>query len=169
MQMLPHEPTWATVWSFSAGSVALGAIATASILNALNRRGNRSPDTPRAKRRKLAPPSPEKPAELDKQAADAGTEQQQDQELPPASPAAAEGAEDAPVTPDAEAGAELHGMPHNDSMGSMVDLQKLQELEQRVSCHSKCACSACTFAGSNYLVQHQYSGRLGAPASAGQQ
>jgi hypothetical protein len=133
MQMLPHEPTWATVWSFSAGSVALGAIATASILNALNRRGNRSPDTPTAKRQKLAPPSPEKPAEQDKQAADAAPEQQQDQEPPPASAVAAEGAEDAPATPDAEAGAEPHGMPHTDSM---VDLQKLQELEQRVSCHT---------------------------------
>lgn len=151
MQMLPHEPTWATVWSFSAGSVALGAIATASIINALSRRGNRSSDTPRAKRQKLAPPSPEKPEQQAKAAAaadDDAPEQQQDQQLPVAAPAAAEAAaDDAPVTPDAEASGEPHGMPHTDSM---VDLQKLQELEQRVrhshtlSC-SLCACSHAVF------------------------
>ncbi|KAF6263448.1 hypothetical protein COO60DRAFT_411169 [Scenedesmus sp. NREL 46B-D3] len=128
--MLPHEPTWATVWSFSAGSVALGAIATVSILNALTRRG-RSPETPRAKRQKLAPP--EQSAEQHKQAAHVALvapEQQQDQELPPAVTATAEAAADAPATPDAEASAEPHGMPHTDSL---VDLQKLQELEQRVA------------------------------------
>lgn len=138
MQMLPHEPTWATVWSFSAGSVAVGAIATVSILNALSWLGNRSPDTPMAKRQKLAPPSPEKPAEQDKHAADDAQDQQQDQGLPPASPAAAETADDALATPDAEAAVEPHGMPQSDSI---VDLQKLQELEQRVSCLDKPRCS----------------------------
>lgn len=128
--MLPQEPTWATVGLFSAGSVALGAIATASIINALNRRSSRSVE-PQAKRQKLAPPSPEKspPPELAVQ--DAAVDADQDAaaaelqaEEPPAP--AAEPSDEAPGTPEAEP----HSVPHSDSV---VDLQKLQELEQRVS------------------------------------
>eukprot|EP00878_Enallax_costatus_P006033 GHUV01006329.1.p1 GENE.GHUV01006329.1~~GHUV01006329.1.p1 ORF type:complete len:413 (+),score=127.10 GHUV01006329.1:2162-3400(+) len=131
--MLPHEPTWATVGLFSAGSVAIGAIATASIITALNRRNARAQE-PQAKRQKLTPPSPEKPEPEEPVVHDAAAEVDQAVaadlpqavEVPKPAPTAAEAAEDAPGTPDAEP----HAVAHSDSV---VDLQKLQELEQRVA------------------------------------
>lgn len=130
--MLPHEPTWATVGLFSAGSVAIGAFATASIITALNRRNARTIE-PQAKRQKLTPPSPEKPQSAEPAIQDAAADvdqiaapaQPREVEVPEPTPAAAEPADDAPETPDAEA----HAVAYSDSV---VDLQKLQELEQRV-------------------------------------
>jgi hypothetical protein len=146
------QPTWELLGLFSAGSAALGAIATAGLINALNRRRSRDAE-PEAKRQKMYVPSPVKspdsPLAAGTAAAAAGTaagldagdtgqqahamlnqelsfhqpaevpEQQQQQQQPD---------EDAPGTPDAEASG-AGPMPQNDSV---VDLQKLQELEQRV-------------------------------------
>jgi len=130
---LQMQPSWELLGLFSAGSAALGAIATAGILNAFNRRKPRARDTePNAKRQKLSPPSP---AKLEQTAAPAaGESEQQDVELPDrqlsfqaAEPTADQPDEDAPGTPEAEVSG--NHMPQNDSV---VDLQKLQELEQRV-------------------------------------
>lgn len=143
MQMLPHEPTWATVGLFSGASVALGAIATASIFSALNRRGTRSSE-PTAKRQKLSPPSPGKPANQPDLQDEPPVQQQQlpedegqQQDAGPAVAAEAVAAADAPSTPDADT-SEPHGLPHPDSV---VDLQKLQELEQRVRSQQQLDCS----------------------------
>jgi hypothetical protein len=132
------QPSWELLGLFSAGSAALGAIATAGIINAFSRKKSRDSE-PSAKRQKLSPPSPLRiPAE--QTPADAAAEAQgeaPDRELSFAAEAAeAEAAaanqqrqdEDAPGTPEAEASAQGH-MPQTDSV---VDLQKLQELEQRV-------------------------------------
>lgn len=129
---LQMQPSWELLGLFSAGSAALGAIATAGILNAFNRRKPRDTE-PNAKRQKLSPPSP---AKLEQTAAPAaGESEQQDVELPDrqlsfqaATPTADQPDEDAPGTPEAEVSGGNH-MPQNDSV---VDLQKLQELEQRV-------------------------------------
>jgi hypothetical protein len=131
------QPSWELLGLFSAGSAALGAIATAGIINAFNRRRSRDSE-PLAKRQKLSPPSPIKaeqaaPAaaaiegQAEQLAADTGGADRQ-HSLTAGGPAEQHD-EDAPGTPEAEVSAQGH-MPQNDSV---VDLQKLQELEQRVS------------------------------------
>ena len=133
------QPSWELLGLFSAGSAALGAIATAGILNAFGRRKGRDSE-PSAKRQKLSPPSPVKT----QQQAEAATAQLADDdavldrelslshaavtEAATAAAATQQQEQDAPGTPDAEASGAGH-MPQNDSV---VDLQKLQELEQRV-------------------------------------
>eukprot|EP00775_Hariotina_reticulata_P009811 gene9811-9969_t len=137
LQMLPHEPTWATVGLFSAGSVALGAIATASILNAWNR--GRAHSEPQAKRQKLSlslphtssvtdhykAPADEVPATDTTPAADASQLQDADDQKQIV-------VADCPATPDA-GGSSPTATAHLPNPDSMVDLQKLQELEQRVA------------------------------------
>jgi hypothetical protein len=132
------QPSWELLGLFSAGSAALGAIATAGIINAFNRRKGRDSE-PSAKRRKLSPPSPVKVQAEAAAAATADQEEEQlDRELSLSQAAAADAnadadaanqqEQDAPGTPEAEVSGAGH-MPQNDSV---VDLQKLQELEQRV-------------------------------------
>jgi hypothetical protein len=132
------QPSWELLGLFSAGSAALGAIATAGIINALNRRRLRDSE-PLAKRQKLSPPSPIKGQQAAPATAAAATNGQAEQVAPDADGAdrqpsltargpAEQHDEDAPGTPEADVSAQGH-MPQNDSV---VDLQKLQELEQRV-------------------------------------
>lgn len=130
------QPSWELLGLVSAGSAALGAIATAGIINAFSRRRCRDSE-PSAKRQKLSPPSPVRVPAEQAPADAAAAEGAPDRELSFAAEAgAAEAAdaanqrqdEDAPGTPEAEASAQGH-LPQPDSV---VDLQKLQELEQRV-------------------------------------
>lgn len=146
--MLPHEPTWATVGLFSAGSVALGALATASILNALS--WGRARSQPQAKRQKLAPPSPNTPtmddhykaASAELLAAETQPALADANQLPDADDQKQIADADCLGTPDAEDSipAATACLPNPDSM---VDLQKLQELEQRVRspAHIICSCA----------------------------
>mgnify|MGYP001806991229 CR=1 FL=1 len=141
------QPSWELLGLFSAGSAALGAIATAGIINAFNRRKGRDSE-PSAKRQKLSPPSPVKVQQAEAAAA-ATAEQEEEQlnrelSLSQAADAANQQEQDAPGTPEAEVSGAGH-IPQNDSV---VDLQKLQELEQRVrpahllkNCGGGCGCA----------------------------
>jgi hypothetical protein len=135
------QPSWELLGLFSAGSAALGAIATAGIINAINRRKSRDSE-PSAKRQKLSPPSPARPEQQAATAAQqelaggvpADREPSFQADLAAAAETAPEAAaveqhdEDAAGTPEAE----VSGAGHIPQTDSVVDLQKLQELEQRV-------------------------------------